>query len=95
MKKFKYLGSMLAENSELDAEVDLRIQAGWPNWRKLSGVLCNRRLSSRLKRMIFKTMVRPAMTYATETWAIKKSHERRMDVAVMKMLVGAESHKVG
>ena len=52
---------MLAEDGELDDEVDLRIQAGWKNWRKLSGVLCDRRLSSRLKGMIFKTVVRPAM----------------------------------
>ena len=74
---------MLAEDSELNAEVDLRIQASWKNWRKLSGVLCDRRLSSRLKGMIFKTVVRSAMTYGTETWAIKKSHERRMDVAEM------------
>ena len=86
MKKFRYLGSMLAEDGELDAEVDLRIQASWKNWRKLSGVLCNRRLSSRLKGIIFKTVVRSAMTYGTETWAIKKSHKTRMDVAEMKML---------
>ena len=90
MKKFRYLGSMLAEDGELDAEVDLRIQASWKNWRKLSGVLCDRRLSSRLKGKIFKTVVRPAMTYGTETWAIKKSHERRMDVAEMKMLRWAQ-----
>ena len=90
MKKFRYLGSMLAEDGEFDAEVDLRIQAGWKNWRKLSGVLCDRRLPSRLKGKIFKTVVRPAMTYGTETWAIKKSHERRMDVAEMKMLRWAQ-----
>ena len=81
---------MLAEDSELNAEVDLRIQAGWKNWRKFFRVLCNRRLSSRLKGMIFKTVVRPAMTYGTETWAIKKSHKRRMDVAQMKILRWAQ-----
>ena len=86
VKKFRYLGLMLAEDGKLDAEVDLRIQASWKNWRKLSGVLCNRGLSSRLKGMILKTVVRPAMTYGTETWAIKESHERRMEVAEMKML---------
>ena len=58
MKKFKYLGSMLAEDGELDAQVDLRIQAVWQNWRKLSGVLCNRRLSSRLKGMIFNDILK-------------------------------------
>ena len=81
---------MLAEDGELDAEVDLRIQASWKNWMKLSGVLCNRRLSSRLKGMIFKTVVRPAITYGTETLAIKKSHNRRMDIAEMKMLRWAQ-----
>ena len=86
VKKLRYLGLMLAEDGELNAEVDLRIQAVWKNWRKLSGVLCDRRLSSRLKGMIFKTVVKPALTYGTETWAIKKSHKRRMDIAEMKML---------
>ena len=87
MKKFRYLGSMLAEDGELDAEVDLRIQASWKNWRKLSGVLCNRRLSSRLKGMIFKTVVRPAMTYGTETWDNQEiTQEENGHVAEMKML---------
>ena len=31
VKKFRYLGSTPAEDSELDAEVDLRIQASWKN----------------------------------------------------------------
>ena len=29
VKTFKYLGSMLAENGELDAEVNHRVQSGW------------------------------------------------------------------
>ena len=81
---------MLAEDCELNVAVDLRIQASWKNWRKLLGVLWDRRLSSRLKGKVFKTVVRPAMTYGTETWAIKKSHERRMDIAEMKMLRWAQ-----
>ena len=40
--------------------------------------------------MIFKTVVSPAMTYGTEIWAIKKSHERRIDIEEMKMLRWAQ-----
>ena len=76
----------MSDDGGIDAEIDKRIQAGWRNWRKLSGVPCDRRLSARRKGKIFKTAVRPAMTDGSETWAIKKSQERKMDVAEMRML---------
>ena len=33
-----------------------------------------------------KTVVRPAMMYGAETWAVKKAHEKKLDVAEMRML---------
>ena len=36
MKTFKYLGSTLAEDGKLDAEVNHIIQSGWRNWKKVS-----------------------------------------------------------
>ena len=41
---FTYLGSTLAEDGELDAEVTHRVQSGWKNWKRVSGVLCDRRM---------------------------------------------------
>ena len=35
---FKYLGATLAENGDLDAEMTHRIQSGWENWKKVSGM---------------------------------------------------------
>ena len=37
---FKYLGAILAENGDLDAEMTHRIQPGWKNWKRISGILC-------------------------------------------------------
>ncbi len=37
---FKYLGATLAENGDLDAEMTHRIQSGWKNWKRISGILC-------------------------------------------------------
>ena len=34
----------------------------------------------------YMTVVRPAMMYATETWAMKKVYENNLNVADMKML---------
>ena len=46
---FKYLGATLAENGDLDAEMTHRIQPGWKNWTRLSGILCDRRIRLRGK----------------------------------------------
>ena len=45
MNTFKYLGATLAENVDLDAEMTHRIQSGWKNWKRVSGILCDRRIS--------------------------------------------------
>ena len=49
-----------------------RIQAGWINWKKASGVLCDRKLSAKVKGKMYKSVVRPAMLYGMETvrWAL-------------------------
>ena len=75
---FKYLGATLAENGDLDAEMTHRIQSGWENWKRVSGILCDRRISLRVKGKVYKTVVRPAMMYSAETWAVKKAQEKKV-----------------
>ena len=83
---FKYLGAILAENGDFDAEMTHRIQSGWNNWKRVSGILFDRRISLRVKGKVYKTVVRPAMMYGAETWAVKKAQEKKLDVAEMRML---------
>jgi len=83
---FKYLGSHVTEDGELDVEVNQRIQSGWQAWRRFSGVLCDKKISARLKGKVYKTAVRPAILYGSETWPIKRVHEKKVNVAEMRML---------
>ena len=46
---FKYLGATLAENGYLDAEMTHIIQSGCKNWKRISGILCDRRIRLRVK----------------------------------------------
>ena len=48
------------------------------NWKRVSGILCDRRISLRV--------VRPAMMCGADTWAVTKAQEKKLDVAVMRML---------
>jgi hypothetical protein len=86
VKDFKYLGSTVQSNGECDKEVKKRVQAGWNGWRKVSSVLCDRRVSASMKGKVFKVVVRPAMLFGLETVAMRKRQEAELEVAEMKML---------
>ena len=86
MNTFKYLGATLAENGDLDTEMMHRLQSGWKHWKRISGILCDRRISFRVKGKIYKRVVRLAMIYGAETWAMKKTQEKKLDVAEMRRL---------
>ena len=42
--EFKYLGSVVQADGGMKNEISNRIQSGWRNWRKCSGVLCDRKI---------------------------------------------------
>ncbi|KAH1263123.1 putative serine/threonine-protein kinase abkB [Glycine max] len=84
--RFKYLGSVIQDDGEIDGDVNHRIQAGWMKWRKASGVLCDAKVPIKLKEKFYRTAVKPAILYGTECWAVKSQHENKVGVAEMRML---------
>ncbi|KAK3558854.1 hypothetical protein QTP86_030445, partial [Hemibagrus guttatus] len=86
VQEFKYLGSTVQSNGECGKEVKKRVQAGWNGWRKVSGVLCDRKISARIKGKVYRTVVRPAMLYGLETVSLRKRQESELEVAELKML---------
>ena len=83
---FKYLGSTVQSNGECGREVKKRVQAGWSGWRRVAGVICDRRVSARVKGKVYKTVVRPAMLSGLEAVALTKRQEAELEVAELKML---------
>ncbi|KAK3535459.1 hypothetical protein QTP70_016880, partial [Hemibagrus guttatus] len=86
VQEFKYLGSTVQSNGDCGKEVKKRVQAGWNGWRKVSGVLCDRKISARIKGKVYRTVVRQAMLYGLETVSLKKRQESELEVAELKML---------
>jgi len=86
VEKFRYLGSIIQENGEIDEDINHRIKVGWQKWRNASGVLCDRRIPLRLKGRLYRMVIRPALLYGVECWSIKKSHIQRMKVAEIRII---------
>ncbi|KAK3514257.1 hypothetical protein QTP70_012095 [Hemibagrus guttatus] len=86
VQEFKYLGSTVQSNGECGKEVNKRVQAGWNGWRKVSGVLCDQKISARIKGKVYRTVVRAAMLYGLETVSLRKRQESELEVAELKML---------
>ena len=54
--------------------------------KRVSRIMCDRSIGLRVKGKLYKTVVTPAMMYGADTWAVKKAHEKKLDVAEMRML---------
>ena len=76
----------MQESGDCEKEVKKRVQAGWNGWRRVSGVICDRRLPARVKGKMYSSVVRPAMVYGLETVAVTKKQVEEMEVTEMKML---------
>ena len=46
---FKYLGSSVEETGGMATEITQRVSAAWRNWKRCSGVLCDRWMPVKLK----------------------------------------------
>ena len=77
MKDFKYLGSTIQADRDSTKEDGKRIQAGWSSWRKVTGVLCDKKIPVKMKGKLFKTMVRPAMLFGMEAVEMTKKQEKQ------------------
>jgi len=79
------LGNPLNDGGGVERAVIGRMRAAWMKFRELSGLLCTRGTSFKMKGVLYRACVRSVLTYGAETWAIKsesvvklRSTERRM-----------------
>ena len=80
------MGSTLAEDGELDGEVTHIVQSGWMNWKRVSGVFWDRRINMKITGKVYRTVIRAALMYGAETWALKKAQGKKLEVAEIRML---------
>jgi hypothetical protein len=86
VNSFVYLGSTVSYNNDISEEIGARLVAANRAYFGLLGHFKSRLLSRQTKLNIYKTLVRPVLTYASETWAIAKTEERLLELFERKIL---------
>ena len=75
---FVYLGSEINSQNVISPEIKRRIAMANRCSYSLSRHFRSRFLSRRTKISLYKTIVRPVLTYGSEAWAVTKADEKRL-----------------
>ena len=85
VKTFTYLGSSWRRMDNWMRKSPTECRAGGRTGR-VSEVLCDRKINVKIKGKVYRTVVRPALMFGAETWALKKAQEKKLEVAEIRML---------
>ena len=61
------------------------VKVAWAKLREVSGVWCDKKMCIKIKGKIYKTIAKPAMTYGSECWAVKKNDTQKLHTTEMRM----------
>lgn len=70
----------MTDDGRGEAEVRRRIQSAAGAYRKVAGVLGDRRISKEIRRKVLVVCVLPALTYGLETMALTREQQKRIQV---------------
>jgi hypothetical protein len=72
------LGSVVTENSKNFTEIKIRIAAGNRCYFSLIKLLKSTAVARNTKVRMYRTIIRPVVTYGSETWCLTANDERSL-----------------
>jgi hypothetical protein len=87
---FKYLGNMINNDNRNDNCVKERIQAGNRAYFANFRILKSKIISRAAKLQVYKTLIRPVVTYGAETWTLTVTEENN----ILRMFERKIIHKI-
>ena len=93
VKGFSYVGDRLNASGECETAVTSRVRVGWMKFRECGELLHRGRFSLRMKGMVYRSCVRSAMLYGSETWCLRENEMvilRRTERAMMRSMCGVK-----
>jgi hypothetical protein len=86
VKSFRNLGSIVNGNNSVEEEIKERISLGNKAFYANQDLFKIKLLTKNSKLRMYKTLVRPVITYACETWVLKENIRTKLRVSERKVL---------
>ena len=79
VKSFKYLGSVITSFNDIETEIKSKIATGNKSYHALRPILIKRSTSQAIKIRLYKTDIRPTVTYRAQTWTLTNKTEKNVN----------------
>jgi hypothetical protein len=86
VENFNYLGSSLNADKKMNIEIPERIAIGNKAHYANAKLIKLKFLKKNTKMKIYKTMIRPAVTYSSETWTLATEDENNLHIFERQIL---------
>ena len=86
VNSYKYLGSVVEENGKCAGDISERGRQAEAFLRSVRSLVWNKDVPQKSKRIIYRSYYVPILTYASETWTMKKRDESKIQASEMKFL---------
>ena len=78
--KFPYLGSIITHDGDTEADIKCRIGKAMAIFQKMTNIWRSKKISTEIKINLYKSIILPIVTYASETWRITTKLANRLNV---------------
>jgi hypothetical protein len=85
LTEFIYLGTLISNENSVEKEIQRRILAGNIPYFAAINPFNSLLLSSATKILLYKTLIRPVVSYGAETWMMTKKEEQAVLIFERKM----------
>lgn len=86
LQSFKYLGSIVNGSNEVEEEIKARIISGNKAYFMNASLFKSKLISKSAKLMLYKSIIRPVVTYGCETWVMKENIKQKLSVFERRIL---------
>jgi hypothetical protein len=86
VQQFKYLGTIVTNENNLDKEIRYRILLANNCYHGLKHLLRSQFLNLRTKLNLYKTLLKPVLTYGSECWSLNRRNEEQLQVFERRIL---------
>ncbi|XP_006820969.1 uncharacterized protein LOC102810427 [Saccoglossus kowalevskii] len=91
VKEFTYLGDEVSVGGGCEAAVTARARFAWVKFRECGKLLYGKRFPLEMKGIVYKSCVRSALLYGSETWCLSENELgilRRTERAMVRVMCG-------